>query len=225
MHTQQLTDHASRRMQHRGIGPDAVDAVLAYGRRVFTRGILVYAIGRKEVAECRELNIDLKGYEGVQVVCATNRASITVYRNRDFRGLRPGLEAAGAVQNRRLPWRPLANRFRVKMLSKVRRALWWWSAPRGVGAFAPVPVRGSRVARRQGWTAAANSAPAAACTASAASRRQRPGRMADHRPGRAPGASSLIRVIGGFCPSIVPPREVWAGATGQRPENRKPAEN
>jgi hypothetical protein len=52
-----LTKHASSRMQLSRIGTAAVDAVLTYSRRVFTRGALIYAIGRNEVARHRREGI------------------------------------------------------------------------------------------------------------------------------------------------------------------------
>jgi hypothetical protein len=68
-----------------------VDVVLEYGRRVFTRGAIIYAIGRKEVARYRYEGLDLSNCEGVQVVCLMDGTVLTVYRNHDFRGLRTGL--------------------------------------------------------------------------------------------------------------------------------------
>jgi hypothetical protein len=64
-------------------------AALAYGRRVHVRGATIRAIGRREVARYRSHGIDLAMYEGVQVVCGSDGAVLTAYRNRDFRGLRP----------------------------------------------------------------------------------------------------------------------------------------
>ena len=87
-------------------------------------GALVYAIGRKEVAECRELNIDLKELRGSPVVCATDGEVSPSTATAISAGSGLGY-AAGAIENRRLPWRPLANRFRVKMLSKVAAGAWW----------------------------------------------------------------------------------------------------
>jgi hypothetical protein len=81
-----LTRHARERMKHRGVGEEAIDLVVDHGREVFTRGAVIYAIGRKEVERAREHGLDLEGLEGLQVVCAEG-AVLTVYRNRDFRGL------------------------------------------------------------------------------------------------------------------------------------------
>ncbi len=83
-----LTQHARERMSHRGIRPRTVDAVLTYGRVIYTRGAYISAIGRKEVRFYAREGIDLTTYEGTQVVVGTDGHVLTVYRNRDFRGLR-----------------------------------------------------------------------------------------------------------------------------------------
>jgi hypothetical protein len=82
-----LTKHACDRMSRRGLSEAAVAAAIAYGRIVHIRGAAIHAIGRKEVEWFEPDGIDL--YEGVQVVCSPEGAVLTVYRNRDFRGLRP----------------------------------------------------------------------------------------------------------------------------------------
>jgi hypothetical protein len=84
-----LTRHAWERMGGRGVSPDAIGMVLNYGRAAHTRGATIYVVGRKEVRRYRQDGIDLAALEGLQVVCADNGAILTVYRNRDLRGLRP----------------------------------------------------------------------------------------------------------------------------------------
>jgi hypothetical protein len=84
-----MTDHAWKRMSARGLSSSAIEAALEYGRVAHVRGAAIYAIGRKEVDECASVGIDLKQFEGVQVVCKPSGAILTVYRNCDFRGLRP----------------------------------------------------------------------------------------------------------------------------------------
>lgn len=84
-----LTKHAAERMCVRGLPSNAVAAAIAYGRTVHVRGADIHAIGRREIEWCRREGIDLTGYEGVQVVCASDGSVLTVYRNRNFRGLRP----------------------------------------------------------------------------------------------------------------------------------------
>ncbi|MBX3400764.1 MAG: hypothetical protein KF873_18675 [Gemmataceae bacterium] len=65
--------------------------MLDYGRIVYTRGAILYAIGRKEVEKYARDGVDLSALNGVQVVCSLDRTVITVYRNRNFRSLKPGL--------------------------------------------------------------------------------------------------------------------------------------
>ena len=85
-----LTHHARARMDGRRIPPEAVAAVLAHGRTVWTRGAQVFALGRKEVARALQRGLDLRPFAGLQVVCAPDGDVLTVYRNHDFRPLRRG---------------------------------------------------------------------------------------------------------------------------------------
>lgn len=84
-----LTQHAQQRMGMRGISSANVNKVLAYGRKVHIRGAVIFAVGRREIVLCAEYGVDLSGLDGLQVVCSNDGAVMTVYRNRDFRGLRP----------------------------------------------------------------------------------------------------------------------------------------
>ncbi len=84
-----LTKHAFYQMNSRGLSPKAIAAAVNYGRVVHTRGAEIHAIGHKEVGLYERDGIDLSRFEGVQVVCSPDGSILTVYRNRDFRGLRP----------------------------------------------------------------------------------------------------------------------------------------
>lgn len=84
-----LTQHARIRMNQRRLSYEAVAMVMAYGRLVRVRDAEIYAIGRKEVARGRREGVDLSRFEGVQVVCSCTGTVLTIYRNSDFRGLRP----------------------------------------------------------------------------------------------------------------------------------------
>lgn len=86
-----LTQHAGNRMNHRRISTASIDLVIEYGRVVFTRGAMIYAIGRNEVERYKKEKVDLSDCEGIQVVCSLDDVVLTVYRNRNFRGLRTGL--------------------------------------------------------------------------------------------------------------------------------------
>ncbi|MDM8548223.1 DUF4258 domain-containing protein [Candidatus Venteria ishoeyi] len=84
-----LTDHAHQRMQLRGISRNKLETVLYYGRCIHTRGASIYVIGHKEVEMNAQKGIDIQDCEGVQVVCTSQYTVLTVYRNRNFRNLRP----------------------------------------------------------------------------------------------------------------------------------------
>ena len=84
-----LTDHARNRLTSRRISTEAVEMTILFGREKHVRGATLYAIGRREVERFGETGVDLKNYEGVQVVCVEDHVVVTAYRNRDFRGLRP----------------------------------------------------------------------------------------------------------------------------------------
>jgi len=84
-----LTRHAWERMSGRGLSPAAIRLVLNYGRAAHIRGATIYVVGRKEVERYRQNGVELSSVEGVQVVCTDSGSILTVYRNRDLRGLRP----------------------------------------------------------------------------------------------------------------------------------------
>ena len=85
-----LSSHAAARMGQRRIPDAALAVVLTYGRRTFVRGAQVRAIGRREVERFQSKGIDLRPFEGIQVLLdTTGRQVITAYRNHDFRQLRP----------------------------------------------------------------------------------------------------------------------------------------
>lgn len=83
-----LTKHAYERMITRSISRTAIEAALEFGRCVEIRGAQIFAIGRKEVEKYRRDGIDLREFEGTQVVVTASGAVMTVYRNSDFRSLR-----------------------------------------------------------------------------------------------------------------------------------------
>ena len=84
-----LSKHAWRRMCGRRFCPAAIDAALTYGRDSYVRKAVVYAIGRAEVRHFAREGIDLRRFEGLQVLCSHDGVVLTAYRNNDFRGLRP----------------------------------------------------------------------------------------------------------------------------------------
>lgn len=83
-----LTRHAWERMGGRGFSPEMIRKVLEFGREKHIRGATIYAVGRKEISQYDKRGVDLKGLDGMQVVCNEEGAIITAYRNHDFRGLK-----------------------------------------------------------------------------------------------------------------------------------------
>jgi hypothetical protein len=83
-----FTKHGWLRTNARRLGLTAIEAALAYGRIVRTRGAEIFVLGRKEVETCRScFHLDFSAFEGTQVVTVDGTV-VTAYRNRDFRGLR-----------------------------------------------------------------------------------------------------------------------------------------
>lgn len=85
-----LSYHARRRLQQRAVKSCALEAVMDYGRQVYTRGAVIYAIGRQEIEYWSQYAIDLAPYNGLQAVCSHDGCIITIYRNRSFKKLRSG---------------------------------------------------------------------------------------------------------------------------------------
>src|SRR4051794_24445521 len=83
----QLTQHAWTRMIVRRIPYEALAATIEFGRVAQTRGATIFALGRKEIDRYGKAHPHLNRYDGIQVVCEGS-CIVTVYRNRDFAGLR-----------------------------------------------------------------------------------------------------------------------------------------
>ena len=90
-----LTRHARLRLTERRLDEAALGIVQLYGRAVRVRGAEIFVIGRREVARHRPLGVDLRPYEGVQVVCSPDGHVLTAYRNHDLSRLRPRRRRAG----------------------------------------------------------------------------------------------------------------------------------
>ena len=93
-----ITHHAWARMSGRSIPPWAVDTVVRFGRVVHSRGAVFHVMGRREVeAERARGGLDLERLEGVHVVCSPRDGAVmTVYRNRDLKGLKNRERRPGA---------------------------------------------------------------------------------------------------------------------------------
>ena len=87
-------------MGERHILADAAEAAGRHGR-VFHVGEGRHVIGKKDVMRHLRRGEDLAAHEGVRVVCSPDeRVVFTVYRNKDFRGLRPRHRKMAAARRR-----------------------------------------------------------------------------------------------------------------------------
>ena len=83
-----LTEHGRIRMDARRIGTTPVEMALLFGREKHVRGATFFAIGRREVNWFGLNGVDLRRFEGIQVICAEDNVVVTVYRNQDLSNLR-----------------------------------------------------------------------------------------------------------------------------------------
>lgn len=83
----EMTKNALLRMRARRIPYEGVAATIAYGRAVETPRATVFALGRKDIRRHDTPYVNLRRYEGIQVVCVNNKV-VTVYRDRDLSALR-----------------------------------------------------------------------------------------------------------------------------------------
>ena len=85
-----LSQHAQMRMSQRSINLEQVQLVLSYGRMIHSRRARFYVIGRKEVKRLEKAELEARNLENIQIVVdeRSNRI-LTVYRNKDFRQVRP----------------------------------------------------------------------------------------------------------------------------------------
>ena len=100
-----VTRHAWERMCGRRLSPDALGMVLTFGRELYAHRIRFFAIGRKEIARERAYGVDLRQLDGWIAVCSPDGGIVTVYRNRNFRGMKPNGHKRQRVR-RRLSGRP-----------------------------------------------------------------------------------------------------------------------
>lgn len=86
--------HAMLRMQQRSISLAMVEAVMLYGREVLGPDTVIYVVGRRDAFRWRMRGERIEHLEGIHVVCCGAGTVITVYRNREFRGVHELLRAA-----------------------------------------------------------------------------------------------------------------------------------
>jgi hypothetical protein len=85
-----LTQHAEMRMSQRSIDLEQVQLVLNYGRLIHSRRARFYVMGRKEIKRLEKKGLEVGDLENIQIVVAEkSNLILTVYRNKDFRQIRP----------------------------------------------------------------------------------------------------------------------------------------
>ena len=77
-----ISRHAGRRMSQRSIRIEQICLTVRHGRRVYSPGVLVFVIGRKEVQRHRN-RVDLRSIEGFHVLIGED-CVVTAYRNNDL---------------------------------------------------------------------------------------------------------------------------------------------
>ena len=89
-------------MRERRIPADAVKAAVLHGRVFHVRGAEIHAIGKKDVVRYLRRGVDLTAYEGTHIICSPDGCVVlTVYRNKDFRGLRPRHRKMAAARRKK----------------------------------------------------------------------------------------------------------------------------
>lgn len=84
----QLTQHACKRMQQRGLSETDIQTVIRFGRKVKTKAAEHHVMGRKEVKHFAPLGFNFSALQDVHVVVAPDGRVITAYKNADFKGIR-----------------------------------------------------------------------------------------------------------------------------------------
>ena len=85
-----LTDHADSRMQQRNIDVSAVQLVLSYGKIIHSKKARYFVVRKRDIKRLAKHCKDIALTENIQVLVADGINSIiTVYRNSDFRQIRP----------------------------------------------------------------------------------------------------------------------------------------
>ncbi|MGY0193514.1 DUF4258 domain-containing protein [Leptothrix sp. BB-4] len=84
-----LSHHAEVRMQQRGIRRNDIELAVQYGRRIHSKGLTYYVVGRKEVERHAQHGLDISSLSGLQVLVREEEGLVvTTYRNTDFRAIR-----------------------------------------------------------------------------------------------------------------------------------------
>lgn len=79
----QFTKHAEERLRQRGLTESKARLIITYGRETYTRGSVIYSVGKKEV-DLFEEGVDLTPVKNWHVVTDKGGHVITAYKNADF---------------------------------------------------------------------------------------------------------------------------------------------
>ena len=80
-----LTHHAKKRANSRGVSQKAIELAMKIGRVSYSKGAIFFWIGKKEIKKFIKTIPDITKYEGTVVVCSSNGGAIlTTYKNKSF---------------------------------------------------------------------------------------------------------------------------------------------
>ena len=83
------TEHATQRLEQRGISKKQMMLAFKYGRVIHSRRAVYHVVGKKEIAMYSHIEPELKNMDGIQLVMSSDDTVLTVYRNKDLRKIRP----------------------------------------------------------------------------------------------------------------------------------------
>jgi len=95
-----LSKHAQLRMSQRSIDLEQIQKVLNYGRMIHSRRARFYVVGKKDTKRLSKNGVNTQGLENMQVLVEEKTNTIvTVYRNKNFRHIRPVLRCERHLHN------------------------------------------------------------------------------------------------------------------------------
>ena len=79
----QMTEHAHRRVQQRGLSPKAIDYILKHGKVYYRAGAVFYYLRDRDIPDQDKKEKKISRLAGTAVVASQDKDIITVWRNRD----------------------------------------------------------------------------------------------------------------------------------------------
>lgn len=80
--------HAHQRAKQRGVTANKVAHLMRFGRKQHQNGAIYYSVGRKEIQRYSCYCPDLIEMNGLHLVMSLTGEIITVFRNKNFKGIR-----------------------------------------------------------------------------------------------------------------------------------------